>query len=441
MTTSKHKTQGAKVPASRLSRASQFGRLAFNIASNVVISGAKEMSKGNKVNTKDLLLTPTNIEKVANKLTHLRGAAMKLGQMISMDAGELLPPELSTLLSKLRSNASPMPHKQLVTILERKWGANWVDNFAHFDLRPFAAASIGQVHLAQLADGQKLAVKIQYPGVKDSIQSDVDNVATLLKMSGFLPAQVQIDDLLVEAKQQLQQEADYQLEADFIEGYSACLAHTEYQLPQVYSELSDDSILTMSYVEGSAIENAEALPQAVRNHIVERLIRLFMQELFDFKLMQTDPNFANFLYQSNTDTIGLLDFGATREIPEHVSQGYLTLINAGLKQDQAQMLKAAEQIGFFDNDIADDYLADVIDIFYLACEPLQFNGDYDFAASGLAQKVKEKGLAITQHKNQWHTPPVDALFIHRKLGGLYLLATKLGAKVNVKQLFAPYISE
>lgn len=103
------------------------------------------------------------------------------------------------------------------------------------------------------------------------------------------------------------------------------------------------------------------------------------------------------------------------------------------------MVQAARQIGFFQQDIDPDYLASVMAIFKLACEPLCHGGDYDFAASKLATRIREKGMAIQQQSAQWHTPPVDALFIHRKLGGIYLMATKLNAKVNVKALFTPYI--
>lgn len=418
-----------------------FGRLAARVVGNMVVEGAKELSKGNRPSSKDLLLTPNNMEQLASKLAHLRGAAMKLGQMISMDAGELLSPELSNILSRLRSDAAPMPHKQLVNLLKDNWGHDWIDNFGYFDLRPFAAASIGQVHIANLASGEKLAVKLQYPGVKQSIASDVDNVATLLKVSGLLPEQIDISTLLEEAKQQLQNEADYELEANYIKAYSQNLSTEEFELPTVISSLSNPTILVMSFVEGESIEQTLKLPQEDRNALVENMIKLFLAELFDFKLMQTDPNFANFLYNPTTKKIGLLDFGATRPISEDISQGYRKLINSGISGaiDTSNMIAAAKQIGFFQRDIHPDYLSAIMAIFELACEPICYPGKYDFEQSNLASRIREKGLAIQRQTDQWHTPPVDALFIHRKLGGIYLMATKLKAKVNVKALFNPYI--
>lgn len=314
--------KGKKVPASRVSRVSLFGRLAANVVGNMVVAGAKELSKGKRPDTKSLLLTPKNIEQVTSKLAHLRGAAMKLGQMISMDAGELLSPELSAILAKLRSDAAPMPHKQLIELLKQHWGEAWIDHFGFFDLRPFAAASIGQVHIANLANGEKLAVKLQYPGVKNSIASDVDNVASLLKLSGLLPEQIDITSLLEEAKLQLQNEADYLLEARHIEQYAAHLSNEDFELPEVNQELSNGSILIMSFLEGESIEQAQSLPQQERDAIVTNMIKLFMAELFEFQLMQTDPNFANFLYNPSSKKIGLLDFGATRVISSDISLGY-----------------------------------------------------------------------------------------------------------------------
>ena len=429
---------GKKIPKSRLSRLSKFGGLAASVVGNMLVDGAKEFSKGSRPQAKNLLLTPSNIEQVAKKLSHLRGAAMKLGQMISMDAGELLSPELSALLARLRSDASPMLHSELVKILKRHWGDNWVNNFSQFDLRPFAAASIGQVHLAHLDNGQKLAVKIQYPGVRESIASDIDNVATLLKVSGLLPSHIDIKTLLEEAKTQLQNEADYTLEANYIDEYRSHLNSEKFELPVVHEPLSNDSILAMQFIDGYSIDEAVDLSQQERNDIVSSLIELFLQELFEFGLMQTDPNFANFLYQPDSAKIGLLDFGATRAIPEHISSGYRLLIKAGLENDTQAMLVAAKQIGFFSDNISDEYLQDMLAIFDVACEPLRQNEPYDFAKSQLASRVRDLGLKVKQHKSQWHTPPVDAIFIHRKLGGLYLLASKLKANIDVRSLFDAY---
>ncbi|GIU48182.1 AarF/ABC1/UbiB kinase family protein [Shewanella sp. KT0246] len=426
----------AKVPSSRLSRLSKIGGLASRLAGNVLVEGAKQLSKGQSPKLQELVLTPRNISQVAEKLAQLRGAAMKVGQMISMDTGDLLPAELSEIMARLRDDAKAMPHKQLVEILKQQWGNDWLMPFAQFELRPFAAASIGQVHLAYLGSGEKLAVKIQYPGIKDSINSDIDNVATLLKVAQLVPDHVQFDKLLTEAKAQLHHEADYEYEANLLKQYQQWVAGDErFIVPKVYESLSTDSILVMEFIEGEAIENVARLDQQTRDNIATNLLALFLDELFEFKLVQTDPNFANFMYQANSGKIVLLDFGATRQISEPLSAGYRKLMQGAMTNDKALMTQAASEIGFFQKDITIEQQQLIVDIFYQACEPLRSEAEYDFASSNLAKRITDSAKSMSTKPDEWHTPPTDAIFVHRKLAGIYLLASRIKAKVDVKKLF------
>ena len=433
------KNNEAKVPTSRLSRLSKMGGLASRLAGNVLLEGAKQFSQGKSPSMQQLMMTPQNIGHVADKLSQLRGAAMKVGQMLSMDAGDLVPPELAEILAKLRSDAKAMPHKQLTQLLVEHWGSDWIAPFAQFELRPFAAASIGQVHLAYLDTGEKLAIKIQYPGIRDSIDSDIDNVASLLKVSRLIPANVKLDTLLAEAKVQLHNEADYHFEAEQVALYQQQLGdNPHFIVPKVYPKLSNNSILCMQFVEGVAIESLTESSQAVRDQIATLLMELCFKELFKFKLLQSDPNFANFQYQADTQKIVLFDFGATRTISDTLSQGYLQLMQGAIVDDKQQMTQAAQQIGFFQDAIDPQQKQLIIDIFYQACEPLRFDGEYDFAQSSLAKRITQAGKAMSTQQDEWHTPPTDAIFIHRKLAGMYLLAAKLKAKVNVAKLFSVY---
>lgn len=427
------------VPTSRLSRFAKLGSLATGVAGNMLVDGAKSALTGKGWDNKRLLLQPKNIEKLAVQLSHLRGAAMKLGQLLSMDAGDLLSPELAQLLALLRSDANPMPHKQLVEVLIEQWGDDWLSRFSHIELRPFAAASIGQVHLAYQENGEKLAVKVQYPGIAKSVESDVDNVITLLTLSRLLPKDLDIKPLVNEAKAQLLAEADYLREADYLIRYKNALnGNTHFKVPNVYTSDSTEQVLTMEYVNAEPIESITEQPQSQRSFVAEQLINLFFKEMFEFKLIQTDPNFANFHYQTETQKIVLFDFGATREISTELSSAYLALFKAGSDNSREGVLKAASQIGYFKDDIMDNYKNNVIDLFLMACEPLRHDGEFDFKHSELALKIKDAGLALSAQSQQWHTPPVDALFIHRKLAGLYLIAARLGAKIDVRALFSHF---
>lgn len=428
-----------KVPSSRISRLAHLGGLAGKVASNVVISGARQVLSGQAVTKKELLLQPKNIHAVADKLAHLRGAAMKLGQLLSMDSGDLLPKELALLLEKLRADAQPMPHKQLIGLLKLNWGSNWLDKFSHFELRSFARASIGQVHEATTESGQKLALKIQYPGVANSIDSDVDNVAMLIKISGLMPKQVAIDPLIAEAKQQLLVETDYLIEGDRLQAFKAGLQpYAQFKVPEYFPQYSTGHILAMEFVSGQSLDSqVHALP-AVRNKIASDLIQLFFIEMFELGAIQSDPNLANYLYDETQEQIVLLDFGASRCIRRELAVGYWLLLKAGLEHDRDMMTTAVQSIGYFGEQIEDDYRDIVLDLFFMATEPLRAEQPYDFAKSDIAQRIRDMGMALSSREGQWHTPPVDALFIHRKLAGLYLIAARLNAKVGVRELFSGF---
>ena len=132
------------IPSSRAARLGAFGRLAGGVASGMLGEGARRLARGERPRMRDLVLTPGNVGRLADRLSHLRGAAMKLGQMISMDAGDLLPPELAAILAQLRSQAHRMPPEQLRRVLDSEWGPDWRRRFARFNATPIAAASIGE---------------------------------------------------------------------------------------------------------------------------------------------------------------------------------------------------------------------------------------------------------------------------------------------------------
>ncbi|EMK6931886.1 AarF/ABC1/UbiB kinase family protein [Vibrio alginolyticus] len=429
------------LPTHRISRFSKFASLATRVAGNVIAEGTKQIAKGNKPKAKDLLLTPQNIARLTDQLAYLRGAAMKLGQMLSMDAGDVLEPELADILSRLRSNADPMPAKQLNAVMESSLGTNWKAEFLSFNFKPIASASIGQVHQAYSDAGDNLAVKVQYPGIRKSIDSDVDNVGTLLKVVGLIPESVDYKGLLEEAKKQLHDEADYAREAQFaIRYHDALKEHPHFVVPKIHTGSCSDSVLAMEFIDGSPIEQIEHYDQSTRDFVMHSLLELLFRELFEFKMVQTDPNFANYLYIENTRQIGLLDFGATREYSERLSTGYRQAFASVVNNDEQGLNNALEQIGFFSQTILPDQRQAILDLVKMACEPMLVDEPYDFKASGLAQKLREAGTILSMEQEYWHTPPADALFLHRKIGGMYLLAARIGAKVNIRQLVQPYLT-
>jgi hypothetical protein len=202
--------------------------------------------------------------------------------------------------------------------------------------------------------------------------------------------------------------------------------------------LTTGNILAMSFVDGVPVESLVSAPQAQRDRLLGLLFELLFREIFDFHLVQTDPNFANYLYDPAADRLVLLDFGATRVYAAPRVEAYRRLLAAGMREERAALNEAAGEIGYFQADIEERHRRLVLDIFLQACEPLRHRGAYDFGRSDLALRIRDAGMRLGYDRDFWHTPPIDALFLHRKIGGLYLLAAKLGARVDIRALFAPH---
>lgn len=370
----------------------------------------------------------------------MRGAAMKMGQLLSMDAGHLLPPELAHILAGLRNEAHSMPLSQLEPVLAKAWGPDWTQNFQRFSYQPIASASIGQVHEAITQQGQRLAIKIQYPGVAASIDSDLDNVATLLRWSRLLPKNLDIDALLAEAKAQLQLETDYHYEATELQNFTHFLADdNNFILPEIYASLSHPNILAMSFLVGQPVEKLENASLEQRQKWVKRLFELFFRELLEFNRVQTDPNYANYLIDLDNQRMGLIDFGAVRAYAPQVAEAYRTLFNAVATQDKSSICSAAEELGYFSSDISTGQKETLLELFEMAAEPLTQPGPYDFANSDLPLRLQEAGFKLSLEQSYWHSPPIDALLLHRKLAGLFFLAQRLGVKLDVAEIAAPYL--
>ena len=427
------------VPSSRLSRLAGFGRLAGGVAGSGIRGGAREELKGQRPDLANLLLTPANAKRLADELARLRGAAMKLGQLISMDGGDVLPRELADILGRLRAEADPMPDKQLEQALVAGWGPEWRAQFQRFDATPIAAASIGQVHRAVALDGRNLAIKVQYPGVAASIDADVDNVATLVKLSGLLPAGFALDPLLAEAKRQLHEEADYAREGQMLARFGALAADwPDVVVPQFAADLSRPTILAMGHVKGVAIDKAAALPQAERDRLMSLRLRILMAELFDWGVMQTDPNVAQYRYDLGSGRLVLLDFGAARVVPDQGSEGYRALLGAGLAGDDDALLAAMAGIGILPENAPAAMTSTILAMARDGFAPLRMAGAFDFGAGGLASNLKDQSTTLIGQREHFTAPPPDILFIQRKIAGMYLLAARLKARVDVAALVRPY---
>ena len=201
--------KASPVGGSAFARLAGLGGMAAAVGGRMVLGAMQQVASGQRPRLADLLLTPANAAKLTQQLAQMRGAALKVGQLMSMDRGDFLPPEFAAVLSRLRADADPMPPRQLRSVLDRSVGRGWISRFARCDVHPIASAAIGQVHRALTSDGRDLAIKLQYPGVRQSIASDVANLSGLLRLSGLVPRALDLALLLEQARAQVHEEADY----------------------------------------------------------------------------------------------------------------------------------------------------------------------------------------------------------------------------------------
>ncbi len=439
--TDESKRRRSAVPSSRASRLLRFGLMSGELALSAAAATARQFSKGKRLDLAAAVLTPGNAALLARRLATLRGPAMKVGQMLSLQSDDIIPAEFRNALSMLRSQGYAMPDSQLRRVLGREYGKGWERRFARFDMEPAAAASIGQIHRARTHAGRELALKVQFPGVARSVDSDVNNLATLLRRLDFLPVTLDIDSIAAEAKRQLHLETDYLGEARNLERYAKLVADTPaVVVPRIHRSLTTRRILAMDWMDGDPLEGlaSDAVPQATRNAIARNLQSLMFRELFEFRFMQTDPNIANYLYLPATQQIGLLDLGSVGEFPPEFTERYRRVCRAVLADDAEGVRAAATEIGYVREDDPPERVTGVIEIIRLVCEPLSHRGLYDFAESGMMGRVRDLGLSVAM-KQGLRSPPPETIFLHRKLLGTFLICSRLRARVNVHALIERHL--
>lgn len=222
------------------------------------------------------MLSENNVNRLVDKLSRMRGAALKMGQMLSIqgiqaagDKSSGLPPQLEQILLRVHDSANYMPKKQMEKVMSKELGGDWQANFKDFDPIPIAAASIGQVHAARLAStNEPVVIKIQYPGVAESINSDLSNLKALVTFSNLLPRGLYLDNTIKVTKEELAWECDYIREADNAIRFKDLLEDdNRYKVPSVFKNLCTQRVLVSERLEGRVLSKAVEEPQELRNKV------------------------------------------------------------------------------------------------------------------------------------------------------------------------------
>ena len=430
-----------RLPSSLIERNFKTTNLLIRIGLQTSGDMISDLLFGKSVNFNKSLLSKKNVHSTVETLKKLRGAAMKFGQLISIDEQLILTPELSKITKQLSSSGYSMPPRQVKKILDKNWEKGWLKNFDNFQVVPFASASIGQVHKAVLKNGSEVAIKIQFPNIRKTIKNDLNSLKFFINKSGLLPADFNLNHYFTLCESQLIAESNYTLEAENIRKFSTlCRAKDHLKVPKIIEKFSTDEILTMSFEEGYELSADNLMAKSDKNKLAKTLIELLLDEIFVFQFVQTDPNLANFLITPAKEKIILLDFGSCTNVSDETRELYAALLDIGLTLDREKIKDFLLDLGFLTREIDPDSNNLINELLDTVIEELKSNEDFNFSKSKVFNLINAEQLKKFQKMIPIKLLDGDFVFIQRKILGFLLFFHSLNASVPVLKILKRYNS-
>jgi predicted unusual protein kinase regulating ubiquinone biosynthesis (AarF/ABC1/UbiB family) len=401
-------------------------------------------------------------KRFAQELGKLKGTYIKIGQMLALFGEQFLPRVLVAALRDLSDQTEPLHWDALESSVRDSLG----DRYPELDIDPkaIAAASLAQVHLAKIrASGEWICLKVQYPGLAQVIDSDFDAVVRMLLLARWVKAGRELDDWLQSMRTHLHNEIDYQREAAYTIKMSALVRSVRssavaFDVPQLYEQYCTDSILAMEYIDGVSVDHPDVANLSLerRNALAKAMLELFFYEVYQWGVLQTDPNFGNYLLRlddrrkrAGQDELVLLDFGSVLECTDEFLKHLRRTIDAGQRQNISELAEGLVGLGCLKPDASEEgrklfahfclhLLEPLRPPERLPAEFLNDNGEYCW---GKSQLMRRAGKMAAQSATSRHfsTPSRDFALIARKLTGVFNFIAELDAEFNAYDIAQSHI--
>ena len=421
------------------------------------VDGALKKLRGDAPS--DDALLNREARRFARQLGELKGSYVKIGQLLALLGEHFLPAPLTQALHELEAQTQPVAWSEMQSVFRAGMGAR----YSELEIEPtaLAAASLAQVHRARIVStGESVVVKGQYPDLVALLDEDFNTVVKMLRLARWIPGSRDFDSWLATLHTQLLAEVDYPRELRMAQVMAEGLAQHEalqsapvtLRVPHFWKELCSTNVLTMEYVEGHRAASPEvaALPQSARNALGKAMLQLFFAEVFDLGLVQTDPNFGNYLINDDGSELTLLDFGSVFELDKTVRTALCDTIVAGLTNDETRLEQALVALGCLKPD-AGESAKDTFKAFIrnlleplrppesLPPEHLNAEGLYCWGHSELINRTGQQ-VARSLTNREFAIPSGDFAMVARKLTGVFTFIAVLNAEFNGHDIVKPYLT-